>query len=165
MLRVQTPGPISQLGPTPPPGQVGAHTRSLVFLARGPAPYRLAWGNPRPDQAAMSLAQLLPARQPGDTLPPDLATLVARLQRGLRRHRHRPQAPAAAAAPANKLCCGPRCSRAAADGLHGVVAASRQGDTPIKKARRSGLSMRGLALSAFGDGHEASRPRPSSIIA
>ncbi|TMH09876.1 MAG: DUF3999 domain-containing protein, partial [Betaproteobacteria bacterium] len=44
VLRVQTAGPISQLGPTPPTLRVGAHTRSLVFLARGPGPYRLVWG-------------------------------------------------------------------------------------------------------------------------
>ena len=88
MLRVQTPGPINQLGPTPPTLRVGAHTRSLVFLARGPAPYRLVWGHVRPDQTAMTLAQLLPTRQEGDALPQDLAAPVA------------VAAPSAASAPA-----------------------------------------------------------------
>jgi hypothetical protein len=77
MLRVQTPGPVSQLGPNPPTLRVAAHTRSLVFLARGPAPYRLVWGNAKPDQSAMTLAQLLPARQSGDPLPQDLAIVAA----------------------------------------------------------------------------------------
>ena len=77
MLRVQTPGPVNQLGPKPPALRVGAHTRSLVFLARGPAPYRLLWGNTKPDQTAMTMAQLLPARQPGDALPQDLAVVAA----------------------------------------------------------------------------------------
>jgi hypothetical protein len=77
MLRVQTPGPVNQLGPKPPALRVGAHTRSLVFLARGPAPYRLVWGNSKPDQTAMTMAQLLPARQAADPLPQDLAVVAA----------------------------------------------------------------------------------------
>jgi hypothetical protein len=77
LLRVQTPGPVSQLGPTPPTLRVGAHTRSLVFLARGPTPYRLVWGNQRPEQTAMTLSQLLPTRQPSDALPQHVATPVA----------------------------------------------------------------------------------------
>src|SRR5204863_8215651 len=75
-LRVQTAGPISQLGPTPPTLRVGAHTRSLVFLARGPGPYRLVWGGASTAPSAMPLAQLMPARQVGDSLPPDMATVA-----------------------------------------------------------------------------------------
>jgi hypothetical protein len=74
VLRLQTAGPVSQLGPTAPKVSVGAHTRSLVFLARGPAPYRLLWGSAKPEQAAMSLSQLLPDRNASDPLPQDLAT-------------------------------------------------------------------------------------------
>ena len=76
-LRLSTQGPLSQLGPTPPTVRIGTHTRSLVFLARGPAPYRLVWGGtapalPRP----MPLTQLMPARQAADALPQDIAMVV-----------------------------------------------------------------------------------------
>ena len=71
-LRVQPVGGMVQLGAKPPTIRVGAPAVSLVFLARGPAPYRLAWGGP--DAAsALPLSQLMPTRQPGDPLPTDTA--------------------------------------------------------------------------------------------
>ncbi|TMH36030.1 MAG: DUF3999 domain-containing protein, partial [Betaproteobacteria bacterium] len=90
LIRVQTTGPISQLGPTPPTLRVGAHTRSLVFLARGPGPYRLVWGGTGAAPSAMPLAQLMPARQVGDSLPSDMATVAM------------PAASAAAPSPASQ---------------------------------------------------------------
>ncbi|WKB54076.1 DUF3999 family protein [Eleftheria terrae] len=75
-LRLQTEGPITQLGQRPPSLKVAAETRSLVFLARGPAPYRLAWGgDERQAGAPVALQQLLPLRRPGEPLPADTASL------------------------------------------------------------------------------------------
>jgi len=76
-LRVQTEGPIAQLGAKPPLLRVGAHARALVFLAREPAPYRLTWGQVPAKPIAISLEQLIPTRQPSDRLPADSATVVA----------------------------------------------------------------------------------------
>jgi len=77
-LRLRTRGPIGLAGVRPPRLRFGSPTRSLVFLARGPAPYRLTWGTD-PSQAppAMSLAQLMPARHEDDPLPRDSAVLAA----------------------------------------------------------------------------------------
>jgi hypothetical protein len=76
-LRVQTQGPINQLGATPPSVRVGARMPMMVFLMRGPAPYRLVWGDPRTAQAAMPLSQLMPTRKTTDSLPDDSADIVA----------------------------------------------------------------------------------------
>lgn len=76
VLRLQTNGPIAQLGPTPPTLRVGARTPTLVFLTRGPGPFRLAWMDPQTAQAAMPLAQLIPTRKVTDALPTDTATIV-----------------------------------------------------------------------------------------
>ena len=51
-----------------------APAAALVFLAREPAPYRLAWGGEA--VTAMSLAQLMPTRQPDDPLPVDTASVA-----------------------------------------------------------------------------------------
>ncbi len=75
-LRVQTTGPISQLGATPPNLRVGAQTRSLVFLARGPQPYRLVLGAPQTLPSALTLSQLMPDRKAADPLPSDTAVPV-----------------------------------------------------------------------------------------
>lgn len=73
-LRVQPVGGMVQLGSQPPTVRIGAQAAQLVFLAREPAPYRLAWGG---DAApATSLAQLMPARKAHDPLPVDTATVV-----------------------------------------------------------------------------------------
>ena len=78
-LRLRTTGPITQLGPKPPALRLGAHTRSLVLLARGPGPYRLVWGGEGKDaqpSGAVTIDQLLPTRRDGDPLPADMATVV-----------------------------------------------------------------------------------------
>jgi hypothetical protein len=69
----------------------------LVFLARGPAPYRLAWGQ---DTAAVSLPlhELMPGRQPGDPLPTAAAT-VAPPAAPLAAAATPPSAPTSAASP------------------------------------------------------------------
>jgi len=91
-LRLQPAGGIAQLGAPAPAIRVGARATSLVFLARGAAPYRLAWGQTAPDTAAparLSLAELMPGRQAGDALPGISARMAAS-----------PAPVAAAAAPA-----------------------------------------------------------------
>ncbi|MGY4830318.1 DUF3999 family protein [Sphaerotilaceae bacterium SBD11-9] len=74
-LRVQPMGGMAQLGPKPPLLRVGAPAASLVFLAREPAPYRLAWGSDSNVGGALTLAQLMPARRPGEALPMDTASV------------------------------------------------------------------------------------------
>lgn len=73
-LRVQPAGGMVQLGAKPPTLRVGAQAASLVFLAREPAPYRLAWGGEA--GKPLTLAQLMPTRRPGDPLPADTAAVV-----------------------------------------------------------------------------------------
>ncbi len=85
-LRVQTDGPMTQLGATPPVLRVGARAPSLVLLARGPAPYRVTWGSLPEKPADMPLSQLMPTRHERDPLPGDSA------------HVDMPAVPAAAAA-------------------------------------------------------------------
>jgi hypothetical protein len=74
-LRVQPVGGMVQLGATPPTLRVGARPAALVFLAREPAPFRLAWGGEL-STSALTLAQLMPTRQPGDPVPTDTASVV-----------------------------------------------------------------------------------------
>lgn len=91
-LRVQPTGGVVQLGFRPPSIRVGSRAISLVFLAREPAPYRLAWGGDN-KSSALTLAQLMPTRKPGDPLPVDTATVTLA-----------PPAPvAAAASPASSV--------------------------------------------------------------
>jgi hypothetical protein len=76
-LRIQTQGPITQLGSTPPMLRVGARTPMLVMLARGPGPYRLQMtDDPRAASGAMSLADMMPSRKPADPLPADTASVI-----------------------------------------------------------------------------------------
>jgi hypothetical protein len=76
-LRIQTQGPVNQLGATPPRLQVGARTPVLVMLARGPGPYRLqVSGDPKAVPAAIPLADLMPARKATDPLPADTASVI-----------------------------------------------------------------------------------------
>jgi hypothetical protein len=73
-LRVQPVGGMVQLGSQPPTLRIGAQAARLVFLAREPAPYRLAWGGEA--AAVTALAQLMPTRKAHDPLPVDTATVV-----------------------------------------------------------------------------------------
>lgn len=74
-LRVQPAGGMVQLGSKPPAIRVGVRAAALVFLAREPAPYRLAWGI-EANSAALTLAQLMPTRRAADPLPADTASVV-----------------------------------------------------------------------------------------
>ncbi len=74
-LRVQPVGGMVQLGATPPTIRVGARPAALVFLAREPPPFRLAWGGEL-STSALTLAQLMPTRQAGDALPTETASVV-----------------------------------------------------------------------------------------
>jgi hypothetical protein len=78
-LRLQPKGGIAQLGNPSPAIRVGARATSLVFLARGPGPYRLSWGQAATDAvlpASLSMVELMPGRKPGDALP-DVSARVA----------------------------------------------------------------------------------------
>jgi len=71
-LRLQPTGGIAQLGSPAPAIRVGTRATSLVFLARGPAPYRLSWGQASTEAvlpASLSLVELMPGRKTGDALP------------------------------------------------------------------------------------------------
>jgi hypothetical protein len=74
-LRLQPAGGIAQLGHPTPAIRIAARPASLVFLARGAGPYRLAWGQPTP-AAALALSELMPGRRAGDALP-ELTARVA----------------------------------------------------------------------------------------
>jgi hypothetical protein len=67
-LRLQPAGGIAQLGQPAPSIRIAARPASLVFLARGAGPYRLAWGQTTP-AAALALSELMPGRSAGDALP------------------------------------------------------------------------------------------------
>jgi hypothetical protein len=73
-LRVQPIGGMAQLGSKPPALRIGAPAVQLVFLAREPAPYRLVWGGEA--APALTLAQLMPTRKPGELLPVDTASVA-----------------------------------------------------------------------------------------
>jgi len=74
MLRLQVAGGMGRFGHTPPTLRIGAHASTLVFLARGPAPFRLELAPADEAATTMELAQLMPARRPEDPLPADTAT-------------------------------------------------------------------------------------------
>lgn len=76
-LRVQPTGGMVQLGAKPPSIRVAGRAERLVFLARGPGPYRLAWEQTLP-AATLPLGQLIPGRQAGDPLPESTAVIAAR---------------------------------------------------------------------------------------
>jgi Protein of unknown function (DUF3999) len=74
-LRLQPVGGMEQLGSEPPALRVAGRAASLVFLARGAGPYRLAWGQTTP-AAALPLAELMPGRRGDDPLPESSAQLA-----------------------------------------------------------------------------------------
>ncbi len=86
MLRLETFGPITQLGHAAPTIRIGIRPRQLVFVARGAGPFVLARAPASEPTAPMPLAQLMPGRAPDAPLPEAAATLAA-------------AAPAAAAPP------------------------------------------------------------------
>lgn len=74
-LRVQPMGGMAQLGAVPPKLRVAGRAASLVFLARGSGPYRLAWQQASPS-VSLPLAQLMPGRRPEDPLPDSVAVVA-----------------------------------------------------------------------------------------
>jgi hypothetical protein len=75
-LRLETFGPISQLGHTAPTIRVGVRPRQLVFVARGAGPFALAHATATEQTAPMTLAALMPARAPEAPLPEATATVA-----------------------------------------------------------------------------------------
>lgn len=74
-LRVQPTGGMAQLGAVPPKLRVAGRAASLVFLARGSGPYRLAWQQTSPS-VSLPLAQLMPGRRDDDPLPDSMAVVT-----------------------------------------------------------------------------------------
>jgi len=63
------------VGATPPTLQVGFVPHTLVFLARGPEPFTLAWGAPKVDAAALDIGTLVPGYSADKKLSAAQATL------------------------------------------------------------------------------------------
>ena len=76
-LRLETYGPISQLGHAAPTIRIGARPRQLVFVARGAGPFVIARATAAERTAPMSLAALMPARAVDAPLPEATATVAA----------------------------------------------------------------------------------------
>ena len=77
MLRLETFGPITQLGHAAPTIRVGVRPRQLVFVARGAGPFVLARVGAGEASTAMSLDTLMPGRAPGAALPAATATVAS----------------------------------------------------------------------------------------
>ena len=74
-LRLETFGPISQLGRLPPTIRIGVRQRQLVFLARGAGPFALARAQAADHTAPMSLAELMPGGA-ADAAPPAASAVL-----------------------------------------------------------------------------------------
>lgn len=74
-LRVQPTGGMAQLGAVAPKLRVAGRAQSLVFLARGAGPYRLAWQQTSPS-VSLPLSQLMPGRLADDPLPDSVAVVA-----------------------------------------------------------------------------------------
>ena len=81
-LRLETQGPISLLGQTPPKLEIASLPRSLIFLGRGAPPYTLGWGVDEKQGQALPLATLIPAYQPTVQITASDATVGTALQTG-----------------------------------------------------------------------------------
>ena len=77
MLRLETFGPISQLGHVAPAIRIAVRPRQLVFVARGAGPFVLVRAKVNEASTPMSLAQLMPGRAPDAALPEATATVAA----------------------------------------------------------------------------------------
>jgi hypothetical protein len=77
MLRLETFGPISQLGRGAPTIRIGVRPRQLVFVARGAGPFVLARAEPKEMTAPLSLGQLMPSRNTTDATLPEATAVVA----------------------------------------------------------------------------------------
>ena len=76
-LRLETFGPITQLGHAAPTVRIGVRPRQLVFIARGAGPFVLARADANEPSAPMTLAALMPGRTPGAALPVATATVAS----------------------------------------------------------------------------------------
>ena len=76
-LRLETFGPISQLGRGAPTIRIGVRPRQLVFVARGAGPFVLARAEAKETTAPLSLGQLMPRRSTTDATLPEATALVA----------------------------------------------------------------------------------------
>ena len=74
-LRLQTNGPITLLGQTPPTIEIGSIPRSLVFLGRGSPPFTLQWGADSAQGQAIPLTTLIPAYRPDTPITAGNATV------------------------------------------------------------------------------------------
>ncbi|MBW8757770.1 MAG: DUF3999 family protein [Burkholderiales bacterium] len=75
-LRIETFGPITQLGHAAPAIRIAVHRRQLVFVARGTPPFVLARAGMDVTPAPMTLASLMPGRAADDPLPAASAALA-----------------------------------------------------------------------------------------
>ena len=74
VLRLETFGPISQLGHAAPTIRLGVRQRQMVFVARGAGPFTLARAQVADHTAPMSLAELTPG---ADAVPPAASAVLA----------------------------------------------------------------------------------------
>ena len=75
-LRVETFGPISQLGHAAPTIRIGVHRRQLVFVARGAGPFALVRARAGESSAPMSLDALMPGHAADAALPAASASIA-----------------------------------------------------------------------------------------
>ncbi|MFL6627084.1 MAG: DUF3999 family protein [Vitreoscilla sp.] len=75
-LRIETFGPITQLGHAAPTIRIAVHRRQLVFVARGAPPFALVRTGAGEPSAAMPLAELMPGRAADAPLPAASAALA-----------------------------------------------------------------------------------------
>lgn len=75
-LRLETPGPISQLGHDAPTLRIGVRRRHLVFAARGPGPFELARARAGDALAPVPLSVLVPGHAADGPLPEATASVA-----------------------------------------------------------------------------------------
>jgi hypothetical protein len=75
MLRLETFGPITQLGHVAPAIRIAVRPRQLVFVARGAGPYTLTRAVPNEPSGPMPLTELMPGRAADAPLPEATASV------------------------------------------------------------------------------------------
>ena len=100
-LRLETFGPISQLGHAAPTIRIGVRQRQLVFLARGPGPFVLARATPSDSRPPMPLADLMPGRAADAALPAASAVVAPAALPAVVAAASSASAPTVASAPSN----------------------------------------------------------------
>jgi hypothetical protein len=74
-LQIQLDARAGGVGDTPPQIKIALRPQQLVFLARGPGPFTLAWGMPGATASALPLTTIVPAYRYQDGLPGNLASI------------------------------------------------------------------------------------------